>query len=124
MKKVFSAQPIKAADAYVDYNVVVTFGGYIGADEEIVVYAKVGIDKDDLLDVVKEDYADELLSAEVVEFDEDEGLYTVEVNFGGYIGVSEEYEIYADDEDEAIDDALRDATWELDIDSFEVAEDY
>ena len=124
MKKVFSAKPIKASDEYVDYNVIVTFGGYIGADEEIVVYAKVGIDKDDLLDVVKEDYADELLSAEVVEFDEDEGLYTVEVNFGGYIGVSEEYEIYADDEDEAIDDALRDATWELDIDSFEVAEDY
>lgn len=122
MKKVFRSKPIKGADEYIDYNVVVTFGGSIGVDEEIVVYAKAGIDKDDLVDVVRDEYRDELLFAEVVEQDED--LYRVEVNFAGYIGVSEEYEFYADNEDEAIEDALNEAAWELDIDSFEVAEDY
>ena len=124
MKKVFSSRPIKGADEYVDYNVTVTFCGYYGAEEEVVVYAKVGIDKDDLLDVVRDDYADELLSAEIVEYDEEDDRYTVEVNFGGYIGVSEEYDVYAYDEDGAIDKALSEAVWDLDIDSFEVAEDY
>lgn len=122
MKKVFSAKPINASDAYVDYNVVVTFGGAVGAEEEILVYAKAGIDEDELLDVVRDEYRDELLFAEVVEQDED--LYRVDVNFTGYIGVSEEYELYADDEDGAIEGALNEAIWELNIDSFEVAEDY
>ena len=117
MRRIFSASA-----NYCDYNVVVTWGGVIGADEELTIYAKAGIDKDDLLDVVRDEYRDELLFGEVVEQDDD--LYVVEVNFGGYIGVSEEYEIYADDEDEAIEDALNAAAWKLDIDSFEVAGDY
>lgn len=40
----------------------------------------------------------------------------------GYVGVSEEYEVYAEDEAEAIQLAIEDAAWSLTVDSFEPAE--
>lgn len=108
-------------EGYADYDVVVTFGGYFGASEEITVFAKAGADEETLLQVICDDYKDELLEAEIVDFDGEDG-YTVEVNFAGYIGVSEEYEVYADSEEEALDNAIQDACWSLDIESFKVAE--
>lgn len=112
---------IKASTEYIDYNVSVTFAGYTGAVEDLVVYAKVGATEDDIRYKVMDDYKDELLEGEVVAFDGDDG-YTVEVSFAGYAGVSEEYEVYADDEADAIDQAIADAAYELDIESFEPIE--
>ena len=44
--------------------------------------------------------------------------YKVNVNFGGYIGCDETYEIYADNEDDAIEQArelaLEDCSFEID----------
>ena len=44
--------------------------------------------------------------------------YKVRVNFGGFIGVEEVYEIYATDEDDAIEQArelaLEDCSFEID----------
>ena len=112
---------IRAVTGYVDYDVTVSFGGYVGAVEDIVVYAKEGATEEDIMDVVIDEFRDELLEGEVIEFDgEDE--YVVEVTFGGYIGVSEEYTEYADDEDDAIEQAVYEATWELAIESFAPAE--
>lgn len=46
--------------------------------------------------------------------------YTVTVNFGGYIGCESTYEVYADDEDDAIEQArelaLEDCSFEIDED--------
>lgn len=112
---------IKAATGYIDYDVTVSFGGYVGATEDIVVYAKESATEEDIRDIVIDEFRDELLEGEVVEFDGEDG-YTVEVSFAGYVGVSEEYEVYAEDEAEAIQLAIEDAAWSLTVDSFEPAE--
>ena len=112
---------IKSATEYADYNVVVGFGGYIGVSEEINVYAKVGADaEEDIQNAIMDDYKYDLLDAEVLSVDD--GVYTVEVTFAGYIGASEEFDIYADSEDEAIDQAIEEAADSLTIESFEIAE--
>lgn len=41
--------------------------------------------------------------------------YTIEVNFGGFIGADEEYEVDAANEDDAIDEALEMAKDDLNI---------
>ena len=45
--------------------------------------------------------------------------YSVSVTFASYVGVSEEYEVYAENEDEAIDQAIADAAYKLDVEYFE-----
>lgn len=114
---------INAANEYVDYNVVVSFGGYIGSEEAITVYAKVGPDaEEDIQNAIMDDYKYDLLEGEVIAVDEEDGVYTVEVTFGGYIGVSKEFDVYADSEEEAIDEAVDEAVDYITIESFEVAE--
>lgn len=53
--------------------------------------------------------------------------YKVRVNFGGFIGVEEVYEVYATDEDDAIEQArelaLEDCSFEIDEEDDE-EEDY
>ena len=114
---------IKATTEYADYNVVVSFSRSIGAEEEITVYAKVGPNaKEDIQKAIMDDYKYDLLDGEVIAVDDEDGVYTVEVTFAGYIGVSEEFDIYADNEDEAIDEAIDEAAYSLTIESFELAE--
>ena len=52
--------------------------------------------------------------------------YTVTVNFGGYINCNTTYEVYADDEDDAIEQArelaLEDCSFEVDKDDDEEEE--
>ena len=52
--------------------------------------------------------------------------YKVLVNFGGYVGCETEYEVYADDEDDAIEQArnlaLEDCSFEI-VDDDEDEED-
>lgn len=108
---------ITASTDYIHYDVVVSFDMYPNAEEEITVYAKAGATKDDIMNAVIDDYADDLLEGEVIDFDGDDA-YVVEVTFAGYIGVSEEYTEYADSEEDAIEQAIYDATWDLRIESF------
>lgn len=43
---------------------------------------------------------------------------TVEINFGGYVGISEIYDVYADDEDEAEEQAKEEALYDFIVESF------
>lgn len=114
---------VNATSNYADYDVVVSFGGYIGTEEELTVYAKVGPDaEDDIIAAILDDYKYDLLDGEVIAFDEDDGVYTVEVSFCGYIGVSEEFDVYADSEDDAIEQAIDEASDLITIESFKLAE--
>ena len=101
-----------------EYNVTIGFCGFIGCDIERTIDARVGADKDEILYIVQEDYADELLTAEVIEGDPDEGAYDVEVTFDDQIGTSEIYSVWADDEDEAIEEALEEAKDDLEVIEF------
>ena len=101
-----------------EYNVTIGFCGFIGCDVERTIDARVDADKDEILYIVQEDYADELLEAEVIESDPDSGTYEVEVTFDGQIGTSEIYSEWADDEDEAIEQALEEAKDDLEIIEF------
>ena len=49
--------------------------------------------------------------------------YKVNVNFGGYIGCDEEYEVYAANDGEAIEEALELAKGELSAEIIENEED-
>ena len=110
-----------STENYTDYDVVVSFGGYIGAEQEITVVAKEGATEDDILAVICDEYVDELLYAEILDYDEDNESYRVEVNFASYIGVSEIYEEFADNEEDAMDYAINEASDELQIESFKVS---
>jgi len=97
--------------AYVYYSVEISFGGYIGATEFIEVHAPAGISKDDLRTLVLEDYDSDLL--DFLSVSETEYLgdseWEITFNFNGYIGFDVSYTIYgyeADEEDDAVDEAL------------------
>ena len=116
MKRMISASHGSGPD--VEYNVTINFCGFIGRDEELVIDARAGIDADELLYIIQEDYADELLDGEVIDVDEEDDMYEVEVTFAGQIGTSEIYSVWADDEDEAIDLAIEEAKDDIDIVEF------
>lgn len=102
----------------VEYNVTISFCGFIGCDVDLVIDARSGADIDEILYIVLEDYADDLLSAEVVDSDPEEDMYDVEVTFDGQIGTSEIYSEWANDEDDAIDQALEEAKDDISIVEF------
>lgn len=116
MKRMISASYGTGSD--VEYNVTVGFCGFIGCDTQLVIDARADIDAEEILYIVQEDYADDLLSAEVVDSDPEEDMYEVEVTFGGQIGTSEIYSEWASDEDEAIYQALEEAKDDLEIIEF------
>lgn len=110
---------IKAATSPdTEYNVTVGFCGFIGVEAQFVLDARIGADKDELLYIIQEDYAYELLSGEVIERDEDLSRYVVEVTFDDQIGSSQTYNILANDDDEAIDEAIEEAKDDLEIIEF------
>lgn len=112
MKRIFSA----TTNLDIEYNVTIGFCGFIGVETERTIFAPADADKEDILYMVQEDYGDELLEGEVIEVDEDE--YEVEVTFDGQIGSSEVYNVYASNEDEAIDDAIEEAKNDLEVIEF------
>lgn len=101
-----------------EYSVTIEFCGYIGSDKNLYIDARKDADREELLYIVREDYADNLLDGEVIDSDEDEGYYEVEVTFGGQIGTSETYSVYADNENEAIYDAIEEAKYDIDVVDF------
>ena len=114
MKRVIKA----ATDYYVEYNVTVGFCGFIGVEAQLTIDALEDTDKEELLRIVQDTYAYDLLEGEVIEHDEDDVRYVVEVTFDGQIGSSQTYNILANDDDEAIDDAIEEAKDDLEIIEF------
>lgn len=110
---------IKAATAsYVEYNVTVGFCGFIGVEAQFTIDAPKDVDKEELLHIVQDTYAYDLLEGEVIESDEDDIRYVVEVTFDGQIGSAQTYNILANDDDEAIDEAIEEAKDDLEIIEF------
>ena len=114
MKRMISASYGEGPD--VEYNVTLGFSGFVGYETQLIIDARVGADAEELLYIVQEDYADDLLSAEVIDFDSD--MYDVEVTFDGQMGATEVYFIWANSEDEAIEDAIEEAKDDLEIIEF------
>lgn len=101
---------LKESDNYKNYTVRASFG-FIG-DETIYddIYAK---NEEDALEQARST-AEEELSVENIEMiDEDE--YEVEVSFGGMIGVSNFYTVTANSEEEAEEEALQEAVWDIEV---------
>jgi hypothetical protein len=114
MKRMISA----AIGPDTEYSVTIEFCGYIGSDKELYIDARRDADREELLYIVQEDYADDLLDGEVIDSDEDEGYYEVEVMFGGQIGSTETYSVYAEDEADAIYEAIEEAKMDIDVIDF------
>lgn len=98
---------IKASDL-IDYTVEVNFGGYIGADETYEITAS---DEDEAIQMALEEAKDDLSIEDINQDDDDE--WTVSVGFGGMVGAENEYTVYADSEDEAIEAAIEEAAYDL-----------
>ena len=115
------AFPVRQS-ARVRYDVELTFCGMIGASESISVLARAGItDEEEMWSLMLEDYDNDLMDLlEVTEVDElGDDDWDVTVNFGGYIGCDEVYNISgASDEEEASYVALHEAVYDFSIESF------
>lgn len=90
------------------YRVVVNFGGYIGADEEYIVTAA----DEESARIEAEDLAKNDLNIQDIA-ESDYGEWVVTVGFCDFIGAEEDYEVTADDEDEASEEALEMASADL-----------
>lgn len=101
-----------------EYCVQVGFGDHEGRDAEIYIDARIGVDKEELEYIVQEDYAYDLLRGEVVGYDEDTSQYDVDVIFDVYDSWPESFTVLADDEDEAIEEAIEEAKELLEVINF------
>ena len=100
------------------YEVTINFCGFIGADENYTVYAN---NKDEAIEEALDQARDDL-SVESTEYTGgDEWIVTV--GFCGYVGVSYDYEVYCDDQDDAEMDALDEASYDLTVTEIEEIED-
>lgn len=96
------------ADSQKEYTVQVNFAGFIGSDVDYDVVAET--EEAAIAAAIDEATSD----LDVVDVEEtDEGEYTVTVGYGGFVGVEEQYEVSADDADEACEAAIDEAVWDL-----------
>ena len=109
---------IKSDSSYNTYLATMSFG-FIGdeieeevsgynedeAYEEAAASARDYLEVDDIECIAEGDPDD----------DYDNNTYNVEVSWGGMIGVSSSYEVYAEDEDEAAEEAISLATSDIEI---------
>ena len=110
--KIIASTSIEANTDLKEYEVSVNFAGYIGADETYTVYAE----NDEAAESLAVEMAREDLNIEDIDQVSDDE-YVVTISFCDFIGVEEEYTVYADDETEAEDlareEALSDLTPEI-----------
>lgn len=96
------------------YEVSIGFCGFIGVENEYRVYAMNRADAvGEALDNPGSE-AEQDLSAENIE-DHGDGSYTVTINFAGFIGADNDYEVYADSEEEAEQNAIEEAKMDLEV---------
>ena len=107
----------------VNYDVEVRFGGFVGSPTiNLTVSAPLGCSADYIKEIIttddayKWDLIDELSVESIEDLGDDE--WNVEINFGGYVGISEIYDVYADDEDEAEEQAKEEALYDFIVESF------
>lgn len=110
MKKwIHAAKEVAASETELeDYTVEVNFAGMVGADETYQVTAK---SAEDAINEAEEEAKDELTVEDYTEIDY--GEWEVEIGFAGLIGVSNTYTVSADNEDDATNQALEEAAWDL-----------
>ena len=99
-----------------DYSVIITFATYIGSEEEFNVFAH---DEEEASEQALEEAKGELDAVDVVQIDDDE--WEVTIQWAGFIGVEETYTVTADSEEDAIDQATEEASWDLSVDEIEEA---
>jgi len=107
-RMVKSAETVEGGLANKEYKVIVNFGGYIGCDND---YDVVAADEDSAIEAAIEDAKGDLTVEDVNQIDDDE--WEVTIGFCGFIGCEETYQVSGDDEDEAADNALEEAVWDL-----------
>lgn len=107
-KKICAFTP--AADLK-DYSAIITFAGYVGSEEEFNVFAA---SEEEASEQALEQARDELSMSDIVQIDDDE--WEVTINWAGFIGIEETYTVTADSEEDAIDQAIEEATWDLSVD--------
>lgn len=100
----------ESAEELKDYEIVVQFAGSLVCEQEYNVSA---FSLDEAINYAMEE-AYEDLSVEDIDGNEEDG-FEVTINFCGYIGGEETYNVYADDESEAEEDAMDQAMMELNI---------
>ena len=98
-----------------DYIVTISFGGYVGSDNE---YEVSGTNEEDATSDALDQAKGDLSVEDFVEVDENE--WEVTVGFAGQLGTEETYTVTADNEDEAADAAIEEASWDLTVDSIEL----
>ena len=115
VKPVESSTKVQGSETTEEFEVNVNFAGYMSADE---IYNIIASDEDEaILEALEEASWD--LSIEEIE-DMGDGEYEVHVGFAGFVGVEEIYTVFADSEDEAEEEALKQAKDDL---SAEIVED-
>lgn len=110
----------------ITYRVEVGFHGYIGASEEIEIYAPADATEDELLSIIQDINGEAGMLLEIDEGDIvflGDGEWGITVGFAGYMGVEETYTVYADSVDDAVDQAYDEAIWDLEIISYEAVEE-
>ena len=101
------------------YKILVSFGGYIGAEQEYEIDAD---SVDAAIEEAQQTAADEELTAEDWnQTDDDE--WEVTIGFAGFIGAEETYTVYGDSEEEAVDNAIEEAKWDLSAEVIAVDEE-
>ena len=93
-----------------EYEVIVGFASYVGIEETYNIDADSEEEAEEL--AIEEARWD--LGATDVE-DLGDGEYRVTVNFAGYVGGEEEYTVDADSEEEAEENAVEEAVWDLGV---------
>jgi hypothetical protein len=84
-----------------NYDVLVSFAGYVGSEQ---LYSVDANDEDEAIDLAIDEAADDLSSEETI--NQGDGEWLVEINFAGLAGITESYEVYGPSEDDAIEAAL------------------
>ena len=94
-----------------NYSVIITFATYVGSEEEFSVYAA---SEEEAAEQALEDARMELSDVDIAQIDDDE--WEVTINWAGFVGIDETYTVYADSEEEAIDQAIEEAVGDLSVD--------
>ena len=104
-------------DDLFEYEVVVSFCGFVGGD---ISYTVAAADEEDAENEAIELAKDDLEVNDIVQTADDE--WEVTIGFGGLLGVEENYSVNADSEEEAIEEALELAADDLSAEFVDLTE--